>query len=144
MKAQDLMTPDPASVTPDDTAQRVAQLMVECNCGALPVVDDEDSNRVVGVITDRDIAVRGIARGLGADTRVRDLMTSDVVTCSPETDVSDLEQTMADRQVRRIVIADADGCVVGIIAQADLARAADRGKVRSEDVANLVERISEP
>jgi CBS domain-containing protein len=96
----------------------------------------------VGVITDRDITVRATAKGLGADTRVSDLMTRDVATCLPDADVSVVEQKMADRQVRRIVVQAADGACLGIVAQADLARATERG-VSVGDVARVVERISE-
>jgi CBS domain-containing protein len=144
MQAQDLMTRDPVFVSPDDTAQRVAQLMDDCDCGCLPVLDRNDNNRLVGVVTDRDIAIRGIARGMGADARVRDLMTTHVVSCAPESDLADVERAMTDRQIRRVVIADADGCCLGIIAQADLARAAMQGAVRDTEIAEVVERISEP
>jgi CBS domain-containing protein len=145
MKARDIMTKEPAVVTPDEPARQVAQLMAENDCGCVPVVESTATKRVVGVITDRDIAVRGVARGKGPDTPARDLMTADPNCCSPDTDLKEVERAMADRQVRRIVVADADGCACGIISQADLARAAERGSDVSErDVARVVERISEP
>jgi signal-transduction protein with cAMP-binding, CBS, and nucleotidyltransferase domain len=100
---------------------------------------------VVGVVTDRDLAVRGLARSKGLDTPVRELMTSDPCCCSPDAGVEDVERLMADRQVRRVVVADADGCCLGIIAQADLARAAERGgDVTDRELAVVVEAISEP
>src|SRR5215207_7489171 len=141
MKARDIMTRDPACVTETDTAQQVAQLMADNDCGCLPVIDGRTSDRVIGVVTDRDLAVRGIARGRSPDTPVRDLMTPTASCCSPDADLQDVERVMADRQIRRVVVADADGCACGIISQADLASAASRGRadVSERDVARVVE-----
>ena len=145
MKANELMTKGPACVGPTDSVQRAAQLMEEHDCGCIPVVESNGSRRVVGVITDRDIALRGVARGRTADSMVRDLMTSDVASCSPDTDVDQVTRVMADRQIRRVLILNADGGCAGIVAQADLARAAERrGEVSEQEVARVVERISEP
>jgi CBS domain-containing protein len=145
MKAQELMTANPACCTPDDSAERVAQLMAENDCGCIPVLADRGNTRVVGVITDRDIAVRGVAKGKGPDARIRDLMSVDPFCCSAGADVKEVERMMADRQVRRVVVVDDDGRCVGMIAQADLARAAERRRdVSDVEVARVVERISEP
>ncbi|MGQ0649568.1 MAG: CBS domain-containing protein [Gemmatimonadaceae bacterium] len=145
MKANDLMTRRPACASTDDTVQHAAQLMIENDCGCLPVVDAKGEDRVVGVITDRDIAVRGIARGKGADTLVRDLMTSELSSCLADSDVKEVTRLMSDRQIRRVVVIDDDGSCVGIVAQADLARAADGGtQVTDREVAQVVERVSEP
>lgn len=145
MKAKELMTAGPACVTATDTVQRAAMLMEEHDCGCIPVVESSGSERVVGVITDRDIAIRGVGKGRAGDTMVRDLMSSDVASCSPESDVNDVAQVMTDRQIRRVLILDADGGCVGIVAQADLARAADsRGEITEREVGRVVERISEP
>jgi CBS domain-containing protein len=145
MKARELMTTDPACCSADDPVQRVAQLMAEKDCGCIPVVADGTDGRVLGVITDRDIAVRGVAKGKGPDARVRDLMTPDPFCCSLDADVKDVERVMAERQVRRVVVVDDAGCCVGVIAQADLARAAERQRdVSDVEVARVVERISEP
>jgi CBS domain-containing protein len=145
MKAHEIMTASPACCTPDDPAKRVAQLMADNDCGCIPVVADRNDSRVVGVVTDRDIAIRGVAKGKGPDARVRDLMTPDPFCCSADADVKDVERLMAERQVRRVVVVDGDGCCVGVIAQADLARAAERTKdVSDVEVARVVERISEP
>ena len=141
MQAQELMTRDPACCTPDDPAQKAAELMSQHDCGAIPVVEDEQSRHLCGMITDRDIAVRGVARGRGADTRVSDLMTHDVECCSIDADVTEVERVMTERQVRRVPIIDADGELVGIIAQADLARSSD---VDEEEVGDVIERISKP
>jgi CBS domain-containing protein len=93
------------------------------------------------MITDRDIAVRGVARGRGADTRVSDLMTHDVECCKIDADVSEVERVMTERQVRRVPIIDADGELVGIVSQADLATS---GQVDEEECRIVIERISAP
>ena len=145
MRAQDLMTLSPACVTPDEEVRKVAQLMADNDCGCVPVVDAGDNRRVVGVITDRDIAIRGIAKGMGPSTKVAYLMTRDAACCLPDDAVAAVESVMADRQVRRVVIVDDDGYCVGIVAQADLARATKHnGDVTDRDLARVVERISEP
>lgn len=142
MKASEVMTAGPCCASINDSARDVAQLMLANDCGSIPIVDD---GCIVGIVTDRDLAVRGLASGKGADTPVRDLMTAGPCCCSSSDDLKDVERTMADRQVRRVPVVDADGCCVGIIAQADLARAAveDR-RVSEHEVAVVVERISEP
>lgn len=145
MKAQDLMTPCPACCTPDDTAKRAAQLMADNDCGCLPVLEGRNSDRVVGIVTDRDIALRAVARGKGPDTPVAELMTANPACCPTDAEVEAVEHLMADRQIRRVVVVDSAGCCAGIIAQADLAREAERGRdVGEKEVARVVERISEP
>lgn len=145
MKAQEIMTTNPACCTPDDTAQEAARLMAECDCGVLPVVADRQTMRLVGVVTDRDLAVRGLAQGKGADSRVRDLMTAHPLCGSPDDDLKEVERAMAENQVRRVPIVDRGGRAVGIVAQADLARAAERRKgISDREVARVVEKISEP
>jgi CBS domain-containing protein len=140
VKARDLMTTDIACATPDTPAREAAKLMLECDCGALPVVEDDRSRKLVGVVTDRDIAVRGVARGNTPETPVRELMTREVVTCSPEDEVEHLERAMAQSQVRRVPIVEDGGRCVGIVAQADLAL---DGRAVS-DLGQIVGRISEP
>jgi CBS domain-containing protein len=145
MKARDIMTANPACCTPEDTARDAARLMAECDCGVVPVVEDRQSMRLVGVVTDRDLAVRGLAQGKGADARVSDLMTTKLNCCGPNDDVKEIERVMAERQVRRVPIIDERGCCIGVVAQADLARAAvTTREVSDYEVARVVERISEP
>ncbi len=143
MRAQEIMSANPACCTPSATVQEVARIMKEHDCGCVPVVDSLESRRLVGVITDRDLAVRGLAEGKGAEAKVDGVMTTDPFTARPDTDLSEIQKAMADRQLRRVPIVDADGCCVGIIAQADLARSAGE-RVSERDVAVVVERISEP
>jgi CBS domain-containing protein len=142
VKARELMSAQPACCTPNDTVQDAARLMLECDCGCIPVVEDKDSNRLVGVITDRDIACRCTAEGKGPKTPVREAMSPDPKTCGPDEDVEAVEKIMTDDQVRRVPVMDDQGRCVGMIAQADLAlntRAAS-----DSEVGRVVERISEP
>ena len=145
MHTEDLMTREPASVTATDTARKAAQLLSDNDCGCLPVVESAASRRVIGVLTDRDIAIRGVARGKSPDTPVRELMTTDVAMVGAADNVEKVERVMSDRQVRRVVVVDDDRRCIGIVSQADLALAAKRGEgVDDRAVARVVEEISEP
>jgi CBS domain-containing protein len=138
MKVQDVMTRDPRTVTPDTTTREAAQLMKDEGIGIVPVVDQ---GRLLGVITDRDIAIRIVAEGRDVDARVRDVMsTKRLATCRPDEDVDVVMETMATEQLRRIPIVDERGSLVGIVAQADIVRKA--GNDRKAE--RTVERISEP
>ena len=142
MKVKDIMTAHPACCTPGDTAQRAAELMKEHDCGLIPVVEDTSGNQLVAVVTDRDLALRVLARGKGADSPVRDAMTDGPDAVHPDDDVSRVEEIMSRAQVRRVPVVDADNKIVGIVAQADLARA-DQG-VSDRKVGQVVEDISRP
>ena|SRR5438067_1346069 len=143
MKARDIMTSNPTCASVTDSAERVARVMQDTDCGSLPVVDG--AGKIVGVVTDRDLAIRGIANGLGPDTAVAKLMTLFPFSCAPDEDVQAVQKIMAERKVRRVPIVDESQHCVGIIAQADLARAATkRASVTDREVAVVVERISSP
>ena len=142
MKAREIMTERPACVTPDNTIADAARLMAKHDCGCIPVVEDDESRFLVGVITDRDLALRGVARGRSPETPVKELMTTDVSAVSPDDPLDKVEELMADLQVRRVPVVDEDGCCIGIIAQADLAL--ENGSTSDEEVGQVVERISEP
>jgi CBS-domain-containing membrane protein len=143
MKARDIMTSTPTCAAVSDSAERVARMMQDEDCGSLPVVDA--AGKIVGVVTDRDLAIRGIAQGLGPDTAVAKLMTLFPHSCAPEDDVQTVEKIMATHKVRRVPVIDENQRCVGIIAQADLARAATKqGTVTDREVALVVERISSP
>lgn len=141
MKVQDVMTRDPSCVTPGATIREAAQVMQRENIGVVPVVNDKGSNRLVGVITDRDIAIRVVAEGHDGEVRVSEIMsTSDLATCSADDDVSEVMEAMASEQVRRIPITDDRGTLVGIVAQADIVRkTGDSG-----NAGRTVQQISEP
>jgi CBS domain-containing protein len=141
MKVQDVMTRNPASVTPAATIREAAQLMKRHDTGIVPVVDEQNRKQLVGVVTDRDIAIRVVAEGRSPDTRVSEVMSqSSISTCSPDDDVDDVMDVMAKEQVRRIPIVDERGSLVGIVAQADIVRKAkdDRKAERT------IEAISQP
>ncbi|MCR4340424.1 MAG: CBS domain-containing protein [Gemmatimonadaceae bacterium] len=145
MKAQEIMTGNPACCTPDDTAQRAAELMEQNDCGCLPVVDSAESRRVLGVVTDRDIATRAVAAGKGPDAKVREVMSAQPSCCGIGDDVEEVAHIMSERQVRRVPVVDADGCCVGMVSQADLARETERsGDVSEHEVARVVECVSKP
>jgi CBS domain-containing protein len=141
MKAQEIMTESPACCTPRDTVERAAKLMAEHDCGCLPVVSDMDAREIVGVVTDRDLACRCLGEGKGAETEVSEVMSASPSCCTPESDVDEVERIMAEHQVRRVPVVDDSGCCVGMIAQADLARADAES---NREVRRTVERISEP
>jgi CBS domain-containing protein len=117
---QEAMTSNPAAITPDTTIQEAARLMKSEDVGALPIVED---GRLTCVITDRDVAIRGVAEGAGADTPVRDLASKDVVTIDPQQSLEEAARLMGKHQVRRLPVVEEDGRLVGMLAQADVAAA---------------------
>jgi CBS domain-containing protein len=142
MRVGDIMTPNPACCTPDSTAREVATLMRDNDCGSIPVVENREANRLVGLVTDRDLAIRGYAADKGPDTRVRELMTEAPITSAPEDEVEIVREVMVAQQVRRVPVVDNDGAVVGIVAQADIAL--EEGAASDQEVGRVVEAISEP
>ncbi len=138
-KAREIMTSDPVCVGPNDTVQAAAQLMKSNHVGPIPVIDG--SGQIVGIVTDRDLAIKVVAEGRAPDsTKVADVMSRDVFTCGPNDDVEQVIHTMEEHQVRRVPIVDEECCLVGIVAQADVAtRSGER-----EKVAEAVEEISRP
>jgi CBS domain-containing protein len=119
MKVREAMTKDVRVTSPDQTIREAAQAMLEIDAGVLPV---GESDRLVGMITDRDIAVRGIAKGKGPDAHVRDVMTSDLKYCFDDQDIEDVTRNMGDIQVRRLPVVNREKRLVGILSLADVAR----------------------
>jgi CBS domain-containing protein len=120
----------------------VATVMRDRDCGSVPIID-QSSAKLIGIVTDRDIAVRAVAAGLSPDTRVGEIMSRSPRSCVEGDHLDKVESMMANLQVRRMPVVDAEGCCVGIIAQADLARAAVEGRrVTEHELAIVVERIS--
>jgi CBS domain-containing protein len=117
-KISEVMTSDVKVVRPEESLQRAATLMADEDVGAIPVCDGE---RLQGMITDRDIAIRAVARGLDTETPVSEVMTEDLVWCSEDDDTQEVLGRMADRQIRRIPVIDANRKLVGIVALGDLA-----------------------
>lgn len=117
--AAEIMTPDPVTIAPRESLQRAAQLMDEFNVGALPVCEDR---QVLGIITDRDIAVRAVAIGQDpGKTRVGDVMSSTVRLCGRDADAHEVLLEMARVQIRRLLVQDEAGQLVGVISLGDFA-----------------------
>lgn len=138
MNAQDIMSKDPICVTPDTSLADAARLMKEENIGVVPVVDSEASRRLVGILTDRDIAIRAVAEGRdGTTTSVGHIMTADVRTSTASDSINDVMELMGREQVRRIPVVDDRGALVGIIAQADIVLEANDDRRAEKTVAQI-------
>ena len=122
MKVSEVMTRDVQTVRPDQPVQEAASFMLSNDAGSIPVTDGD---RLIGMITDRDIAVRGIAKGYGPDTPVRELMTDDLVIVRIDDTVEDAASKMSEAQVRRLPVIDQDERLCGIVSLGDLSREAD-------------------
>lgn len=119
MKVGDCMTRDVEIANPEQSIREVAQMMGRLDAGVMPVADND---RLVGMITDRDIAVRGVALGKGPDAKVRDVMSREVKYCFDDDDVEDVLDNMGDLRVRRLPVLNRDKRLVGIVSLGDLAR----------------------
>ena len=118
MKISEVMTRDVRIASPDDTLTDAARMMAALDCGVLPV---SNSQRLIGMITDRDIAIRGVAEGLGPDTTVAEVMTDDVKYCFEDDDCEDVARNMGEIQLRRLPVVSRDKRLVGIVSIGDLA-----------------------
>ena len=117
---REVMTPDPTTVEPGTSAQEAARKMKSEDVGSLPIVD---GGRLVGMITDRDLALRLVADGKSADTTVGELGSRELVTIDPQQDLGEAARLMSEHQLRRLPVCEEDGKLVGILAQADVAQA---------------------
>ena len=136
MKISEVMTRDVQTVRPDQPVQQAASFMLSADTGSIPVTDGD---RLIGMITDRDIAVRGVAKGYGPDTPVRELMTDDIICVRDNDDVDDVASKMSEAQVRRLPVIDDQERLCGIVSLGDLSRQAD------EDAASeALQGVSEP
>jgi len=136
MKVSDVMTRDVQTVRPDSTAQEAASFMLREDAGSMPVSEDD---RLIGMITDRDIAVRGVAKGYGPDTPVRELMTDEIICAHENDDVEEVASKMSSAQVRRMPVIDENERLCGIVSLGDLAREAD-----SDSADQALQGVSEP
>jgi CBS domain-containing protein len=136
MKVKEVMTNEPACCVSSTSLRDVAEMMIECDCGEIPVVDDLDSRKPIGVVTDRDIVCRTIAKGLNPlEMNAGDCMSEPCVTVSPETTVVECCRVLQENHIRRVPVVDASGSCCGIVALADVARHAQpttTGKVVRE------------
>jgi CBS domain-containing protein len=117
MKVSEVMTRDVETVSPDQPVQQAASFMLSADAGSIPVTQGD---RLIGMITDRDIAVRGVAKGYGPDTPVRELMTDDIVTARLDDDTDDIAARMSSAQVRRLPVIDDEERLCGIVSLGDL------------------------
>lgn len=125
--AREIMTPAPQCCSGETTLNEVANLMVEADCGEIPVTDA--SNRLIGVITDRDIVCRAVAKGKNpSSVTAAECMTEPVVVVNEDTSLADVMSVMEENQIRRVPVVDAGGCCCGIISQADVALCANENE----------------
>ena len=138
MKVKEIMSASPACCTADDSVQNVAKMMCDLNVGSIPVVVDQQSRSLVGMITDRDLCCRVLAHGLDAkSTKIQEFVTYNPAICRDAENVESCERLMQEHQVRRIPVVDKENQVIGIVAQADLAL-----KDKAERVHKTVAEIS--
>jgi len=139
MQVKEVMTADPACCTSENGLQEVAQMMVDNDCGEIPVVENKETRLPIGVITDRDIVCRTVARGLNPlDLTVADCMSKPCVTVTPDMAVEECSRIMEENQIRRVPVVDADGSCCGIVALADIVLHAPRSVA-----AEVVKEVSE-
>ena len=136
MKVSEVMTQNVQTVRPDQPVQEAASFMLSADAGSIPVTEND---RLIGMITDRDIAVRGVAKGYGPDTPVRELMTGDIICARHDDDLDDVASKMSEAQVRRLPVIDADERLCGIVSIGDLSREADE-----DCAAEALEGVTQP
>jgi CBS domain-containing protein len=140
MQVKDVMTAEPACCVSETALQEVAKLMVDHDCGEIPVVDSKDTRLPIGVVTDRDIVCRTVARGINPlELTVADCMSTPCVTVTPEMTVEQCSKIMEQNMIRRVPVVDADGSCCGIVALADIALHA-----KTNLTAEVVKEVSEP
>jgi CBS domain-containing protein len=139
-KCSDVMTRNPVSARPDDTVASVARLMKENDIGPVPIVDDNSSKRLVGIVTDRDLAIKVVAAGRDPkSTPVKEVMTTNVITCRDDDDIETALDAMSTQQLRRIPVVDDGKKLLGIIAQADIATRMNEPEKTGEVVKDISE-----
>ncbi len=140
MKVKEIMTESITCCTPETSLADVARKMVTHDCGAIPVIDDLDHNRPLGIVTDRDIVCRTLASGRNPlDITAGECMTSPAFTIHPNDSIEECCNMLEEHQVRRAVVVDEDGSCCGMVSQADVARNAPR-----RQIAELLEEVSQP
>jgi CBS domain-containing protein len=138
MQVREIMTKNPECCGENSSALEVARMMADCDCGEIPVVDDH--GRPVGVVTDRDIALRVVAAGKEPrETDARQIMSTPVITVTPESSIEELCRIAEEHQIRRIPVVNEKGEICGIVAQADIAR-----KVPEVVTGGMVKDVSQP
>lgn len=142
-QCKEIMTKNPVCCLPNASVAQAAKLMQSGNIGSIPVVDNEQTQKLVGIVTDRDLALKIIAEGRdAASTKVEAVMTHKVVTCHADDDLQKALDAMAEHQLRRIPVVDNDNRIVGIIAQADVATRAGQPE-KTAEVVTEISQVSE-
>jgi CBS domain-containing protein len=140
-KCYEVMTENPVCCLPSDTVSTVAELMKSKDIGPVPIIENEQTKRLIGIVTDRDLALKIVADARDPrSTKAEDVMTREVVTCRAEDDLQNAMDAMSGHKLRRIPVIDNNNRIVGIIAQADVAMRVDQ----SEKTAAMVREISQP
>jgi CBS domain-containing protein len=130
MKISDIMTPNPECVTPDDNLVEAAKIMEKLDVGFIPVVESRDTRKAIGVLTDRDIAIRAVAQGRDPnEVTVKDVMTEDLVCLGEDEHTDRAHELMEENQLHRVLVCDEQGSVIGVVAMADIARAVDEQRI---------------
>lgn len=143
IKVEDIMTPEPLAMLPDQTVSHAARLMREADIGAIPMIRELASRKLVGIITDRDLVIRHVAEHHDWDCSVEEHMTcEDLVTVESQDEAYRAIRLMKDARVRRVVVIDPEGRLLGIVALSDIAR--HLGPEVPGTVEDLLERVSEP
>ena len=142
MKIKHVMTKDPTCCVPSDTAQRAAKIMRDEDSGVVPIIENEQSRKVIGIVTDRDLCMNVVAEGRDPRaTQVHEAMTTTVVSCSPQDSVDKATELMRENQIRRISVVDEQHRLVGIVAMADIV---GRANVRTTETHETLKIVSAP
>jgi CBS domain-containing protein len=140
MKVREVMSSNPVCCLPSDTAQKVAGVLCDQNIGSVPIVEDQQSRKLIGIITDRDLCCSVVAKGLDPkSTPIEKFVSLNPVTCRVDENLEKCERAMQEHQIRRIPVVDAEGNCIGIVSQADLAL-----KEKPEKVSKTVAEVSRP
>jgi CBS domain-containing protein len=140
MKVKEIMTEKPACATPDMELMKVAKLMDEQKVGSIPVVENKSNMKVIGMVTDRDIATRAVAQGKNPlQMKAMEIMSTPVVTAKPEDDAREVARLMQQHMIRRVPVIDGTGMLCGMVAQADIAL-----KTSDQTTAEVVQSVSKP
>lgn len=140
MRVKEIMTSDPACCTADTPLPEVARMMIDNDCGEIPVIDNQASKVPIGVVTDRDIVCRTVANGINpVELTAADCMSKPIVTVTPDMSLEECCQIMEEKLIRRVPVVDARGSCCGIVALADIALQAKKS-VAGE----IVKEVSEP
>jgi CBS domain-containing protein len=140
-KCSDVMTKKPVCCLPGDAVSKAAQMMNKENVGSIPVIENQETGKLIGILTDRDLAIKVIANERDAkSTKVSDVMTQKVISCHLDEDIQKAVDAMAKHQLRRMPVVDNDFNIVGIISQADVATRINK----PEETAAMVKDISQP